>query len=188
MTKTLKNIFKSIAISLMMVMLFSCENDINTIKSFSDNSDKPIESTYNASMTMTELGRVKVRLSSPQVDHYKGEKHYMELPKGLHLYFYDTAGDVNSELTARYAISYIEENTMEAKHDVVASNIKNEKLYTERLIWDQDEHIIHTDEKVKIVTDGEVIEGIGMTADEDFTNWEILKVTGTFEIDDPDNE
>lgn len=188
-SKGYRNILKSITIALSVVVLFSCKNDLNVVKSFANDENTPLESSYDVSTVMTDSGNVKVRMETPQIDHYiQEEKDFMELPKGMHLYFYDSLGNVNSELTSLYAINHINEMKMEAKHNVVAYNRKNEKLETEHLIWDQNEHIIYTEEKVVITTEGEMITGIGMTADETFDNWEIHTVTGSFFVDDPDAE
>ncbi len=179
----LTSILKSITITSLMVMLFSCQNDINTIRSFSEDENVPVESSFDVNTIMTDSGVVKVRLKSPHIDYYEGEKDYMELPKGIHLLFYDSLNNPSSELKARYAINYVDERIMEAKHNVVASNSEGDTLYTEHLIWDQNTRKINTKEKVTIKTQGDVVRGKGMIADEDFLNWEILEPIGEFNID-----
>lgn len=182
----LKKISISITFIFMMVMLFSCKNDINLIKAFEENENQSVASSFDVNMTITDSGFVTVILKSPQIDHYSGEKDYMEMLKGLELNFYNNTGIVTSHLTANYAINHIDEKRMEAKHNVVAVGEDNKTLYTEHLIWDQTKKIIYTDEKVKFVTEDETFLGTGFVSNEDFSEWEILETSGSFSIDDPD--
>ena len=73
---------------------------------------------------------------------------------------------------------------MEAKEDVVVTNIKGEKLNTEQLVWDQKSGKITSDVFVKITTEDQVLMGEGLIANEDFTNYRILKPRGTISIAD----
>ena len=179
----IKAILKSITLLSLGVMLFSCENDINVINSLKIDENQAIESTYDVEMTITDSGKVVMTMTSPQIDKYMVNREYMEMPKGIHIVFYDSIGGVRSTLDADYAISYSGSKIMEAKNNVVAVNSEGKTLYTEELIWDQRKHKIYTENEVKIVTQKEILFGDGLTADENFSNWHISRPRGDIQVE-----
>ena len=179
----IRTFIKSIIPILLGVMLFSCENDINVINSLQIDEGQAVESTYNVVMELSDSGKVSMSMESPQVDKYLAPREYIEMPKGIHIIFYDSAGAVRSTLDADYAISYSQSKIMVAKNNVVAVNDQGQTLYTEELIWDQNKHTIFTKNEVKIVTDNKILFGDGLTADESFKDWEITKPRADLMID-----
>jgi len=169
----IRTIVKSIIPILLGIMLFSCENDINVINSLKIDEGHAIESTFDVDMELSDSGKLSMRIKSPQVDKYIEPREYMEMPKGIHIIFYDSIGKVRSTLDADYAISYSQSKIMVAKNNVVAVNDQGQTLYTEELIWDQNKHIIFTKNEVKVVTNNKILFGDGLTADESFNDWEI---------------
>lgn len=187
MTKTkqykIQSFLRSITLMVLGVMLFSCENNINVINSLGIAEGQAVESTYDVEMTVTDSGKVSMRMKSPQIDKYMGDREFMEMPKGISIIFYDSVGNIRSTLDADYAISYGGSKIMEAKNNVIAVNEQGQTLYTEELIWNQQKHIIYTENEVKIVTEDKTLFGDGLTADESFNNWEIDKPRGNLIIE-----
>ena len=175
---------KSIVLILVGTMLFSCENDLAVIESLKVDENTPNESSYNIRTEYTDSGEVIMVMKSPEMNRYGGEEEYIEMPKGVHLVFYDSAQQVKSTLDAEYAINYASTKTMEARNNVVATNAQGQKLFTEELIWDQKEHLIYTEKKVKVVTEGKILFGDGLRADESFENWEISNPIGDIEFEE----
>jgi len=181
---TIKTIKRSIILIIMGIVLFSCENDINVINSLKIDENQAVESTYDVKMNISDSGKVLMLLESPQVDKYISDREYIEMPKGIHIIFYDSIGEVRSTLDADYAISYTGSKIMEAKNNVVAVNIKKDQtLYTEELIWDQRKHTIFTENEVKIVTGNKILFGDGFTSDENFRDWEITHPRADLEME-----
>ncbi len=181
-----KKTSKSIAILLLMAMLFSCSPDLETISLITQVDESPIETAFGVKVIYSEHARLKMILESPQMDKYEGEKEYLEMPKGVYVVFYDSVGKQTSSLKANYAISYESENIMEAHNDVIVINEKNEVLNTEHLTWDRDKAIIFTEKFVKITTGDEVLYGDGFESDERFDSWVIKKPRGEFYIETGD--
>jgi LPS export ABC transporter protein LptC len=71
---------------------------------------------------------------------------------------------------------------MEARYAVEVINKNGEKLETEKLIWDEANKKIYTDAFVKITTPNQVISGKGLESNQDFTKYEIKKITGIINI------
>ena len=165
------------------LLLFGCSPDLKTIEDITRVDESPIESTFNIEIIYTENARVKMVMQAPQMDRFTGERHYIEMPEGLEVLFYDSLMRVTSSLSANYAISYDNNELVEARNDVVVVNEAGERLNTEHLVWNQKEERIFSDKFVKITTADEVLYGDGFESDERFEQWEILSPRGTFTID-----
>lgn len=165
-------------------ILYSCENDIKTINTIGSKDYLPVEVAKDVETIYSDSGQVVVKVEAPQLDRYEGEKPYVEMTKGVSVFFYDSAMNVKSKLTAKYAISYEKEKIMEAKNDVVVINEKQEQLNTEHLVWDQTKATIYSDKFVKINTGKEILWGDGLDADERFDKWKIKKPKGSITIDE----
>ena len=144
----------------------------------------PVESAKDVETIYSDSAQIAVIVKAPQLDRYEGEKSYVEMPKGVSVYFYDSLMHVKSKLTANYAINYEKDKLMEAKNNVIVVNEKGEQLNTEHLVWDQKKAIIYSDKFVKINTGKEILLGEGMEADERFDKWKIKRPTGTINIKD----
>ena len=164
-------------------MLFSCQPDLKTIETLTRPDEGPMESTRNIEVVYSEGAHIRMRMKAPEMERYTGEKNYMEMPLGLQVEFYDTLMNVTSSLSANYAISYEDDDRIEARNDVVVVNELNERLNTEYLVWDQQKEIIFSDKFVKITTAEEVLYGDGFESDERFNEWIITRPRGTFTID-----
>jgi len=106
-------------------------------------------------------------------------------PESIHVSFYDQYGKNTSWLTSKYAERLTREKKVIAKDSVVLFNSKNEKLFTEELIWDELKKQIYTDRFVIIKRPGgEEIYSMGIVANEDFSEYELSSVEGDWRIDD----
>jgi LPS export ABC transporter protein LptC len=169
-------------LALLQALLTGCENDLAKVKLVSDHSKLPVESSEKLEILYSDSARVKLKMTAPVLNRYHTEKPYTELPKGVHVEFYDDSLKVISVLTAGYAIRYDSESLMEAKTNVVVVNQKGEKLNTEHLIWNERSAKIYSDAFVRITTADKVIFGNGFEANQDFTNYRIFKIKGTINI------
>ncbi len=181
-------VIKSILGLILMSMLFSCENDINTINSLSQVDSLPVDEAKDIELYYSENGHVQAYLESPLMIKQESNDSYYEFPKGFKVIFYDSLMNETSQITANYGIRYEKKKIMEAKNKVVVINIaKDEKLETEHLVWDEPKRTIYSDVFVKITRPDEVIYGKGLTSDQDFTKYEIKNVSGEFQIN-PDEQ
>ena len=164
-------------------MFFSCKNDLDTIETITRQDEAPVESATGVQMIYSSHASIRMIMNAPQMDRFVGEQEILELPKGIHVVFYDSLMNVTSTLSSNYAINYEQKQLIEARNDVVVVNENNEKLNTEHLIWDRRKGIIYSDKFVKITTEEEVLYGDGFESDERFTQWEIKKPRGTFSVE-----
>ncbi|MGM0530073.1 MAG: LPS export ABC transporter periplasmic protein LptC [Bacteroidota bacterium] len=167
------------------VFFSACEEDIEKVKLMRQEDIFPDQSMTNAAIKHTTNGRLKVKVTSPEINRYSSvEEPHTIFPHGLNVRFYDSTQTVESRITANYAIYHENDDRWEAKNNVVTINSEGDTLNTEYLIWDQNKEIIHTDRYVRITTKDGIIQGKGFEANQNFTNWSIKKTTGTIEVED----
>jgi LPS export ABC transporter protein LptC len=169
------------------VALFtSCQNSSEEIKAISL-LDSIVSTEYaeGVKLSYTDSGKLKAVIYAPKtVMVHSNEDPYTEMPDGVKAEFYDLNHKIESTIKAKYAISYQNRKIIEARNSVEVVNIKDEKLETEQLIWDQQKQQIYTDKYVKITTRNQIITGKGMRANENFTKWTIFKPSGEFTVED----
>jgi len=173
-----------ISIALAVAMLMSCMNDIEVISSLTNIDNWPSQTIVNLETIYTDSAKIQLIVKSKLVETYNQEEDpYLEFPKGLEVFFYDKNEKVESQLSAKYAIYHKADQLWEAKDSVVVINANDEILNTEQLFWDENKKLIYTSIFVSITTTNEIIYGEGMEANENFTNWKIMKPRGTFYLD-----
>lgn len=181
--------FHSIIIILIMVMFFSCENDIKTINSLTGIDSLPLEIAYDVEIYFSDSGKLQAVLKAPIMERIMDEEEYLEFSKGFHAIFYDSVANPESEITAKYGINWEKKKMMEAKHNVVVKNIKKqEQLNTEHLIWDRKKRTIYSEVFITLTKPDEVLYGDGFTSDENFDAYEVINPTGEFNVYQDDDE
>ncbi|RLD61424.1 MAG: LPS export ABC transporter periplasmic protein LptC [Bacteroidetes bacterium] len=168
-------------------MFFACKNDIQTIYSLSQIDSLPLELVIDLEVIYSDSGFIQAKLQSPLMKKYEEEDSYYEFPEGFKVIFYDSLQNEKSEITANYGIHWEEKKIIEAKNNVVVFNkMKNEKLETEHLIWDQKKKIIFSDVFITITKPDAIIYGDGLTSDQNFNHYSIKNPTGELEINSDD--
>lgn len=174
-----------LALVLACLVCSSCENDLDKVKVLNSPQRLPVESVRNTEILYTDSGVLVGRLKSPQMDHYMGERSFMVMPKGVLLFLYDSTGKVSTRMKARFALKYDDSDVVEAKGGVEVVNERGERLETEHLVWDQRGDAIRSDVFVRITTQQEVLLGEGLSSNQAFTRYRILKPRGTVNLKDP---
>jgi len=175
-----------IATFFMVAMLFSCKNNIETIRSLDVVDTLPEMSARNVEMLFSERGYVQVKLMAPLLVKKEIEDEpVLEFPEGFTVYFFDSTFQVKSTISGDYGISFEKKKLMEARHNVVVENLEtNEKLNTEQLFWDQVSQSIYTDKFVRMTRGEEVILSEGLTSDQSFENVEFYHIKGVIELEE----
>ncbi len=168
-----------------MTFLPSCKNDVQTVLSLDIADTLPELTARDIEILYSEKGRVQIKLVSPYLVNKTEEEPLLLFPEGFTVYFYDSALNVKSTITADYGISYEKKKIMEARHNVVVENIeKGEKLNTEELTWDRGKQLIFSDKFVRLSMGEQVISGEGLSSKEPFDEIIILKPTGPIDFNE----
>ena len=143
----------------------------------------PLSSMDSAVTMLSDSAIIVMKMSfSKQNNFENGDR---EWPDGFHIDWFNSRGQVTSYFTANYVYFTKSENLYRAEGNVIVrSNSKKDELNTEELYWDQSGEKFYTDKFVTIMSDDEVHTGEGMESNQDFTEYRILKPSGTFTMED----
>lgn len=172
-----------IVLLIITTMMPSCKNDVQKVLSLDVVDTLPEVTARDIEIFYSERGRVQIKLVSPYLVNKSEEESQLIFPEGFIVYFYDSAMNVQSTITADYGISYEKKKLMEARHNVVVENLqKGEKLNTEELFWDQNKQQIYSNKFVKLTTGDQVVTGDGLTSQEPFDEILITNPKGLLEF------
>ena len=178
-------IFRNAITLLVIALFFSCENDLQEIKSITEFSEEPPQTVKEVEILYSDSGLVQVRLKAPLMYYFdQKDDPYFEFPSGIEMYFLNRELVEESKLTANYSIYYTNRGIWEAKFNVVAVNQQGETLNTEYLIWDEKIGKIYSDKCVKVTDQDGIIYGDGFEANQYFTKWKILNPKGYINLEE----
>lgn len=178
--------YKTLLFGLFIAFLFqSCDMSVEKEKVEKILSDTLFtEQAENVEMHYSDSGTLKAIIYAPTLERHPVEEPFTVFDKGVTSYFYGPSGKVENSIKSNYGISYDSKKIVELRNDVRVVNTQQEKLNTDKLIWDQNTGKIHTDAFVKITTPENIIFGEGFEANQDFSEYRIFKVKGTISVDE----
>jgi LPS export ABC transporter protein LptC len=187
----LKNIFKGIATSIGVAVLFlSCtKNNINQIKAFSHPPGSPEVVADTFVVLFSDSAVVRFRLQTPSLFIYSDEDDpYKEFPNGFLIEKFDNKMHVTSSIKADYGKYYEKKQLWEAKQNVVALTESGDSLLTEHLFWDEKKDLLYSDLFVKVIKPDKVLTGVGFESDVHMTYWKFEAPKGHFYVDVEEGE
>ncbi|HMG82954.1 MAG TPA: LPS export ABC transporter periplasmic protein LptC [Ferruginibacter sp.] len=125
----------------------------------------------------------KAYLSAPLMYRVADTVVYTEFPNTVHVDFYN--GDtIETKLDAHYAKYKENESKIFLKDSVTIINVKGDTLHTKTLYWDKNRTgaEFYTSDSIRIRTKTQIINGIGLDAQQDFKAWHIVKPTGFIQV------
>ncbi|MFM6976644.1 MAG: LPS export ABC transporter periplasmic protein LptC [Sphingobacteriaceae bacterium] len=178
--------FRWIFLSLMLLSmstLISCENDLRDVERISAKRlNVPLDTSTGVELIYSDAAIVKAKLITPELLHFKTDKPYYEMNKGLTIIFLDPNQQESSRVVADYAIRHEQERTMELKKNVVVTTREGKTFKSDELIWDENTRRFYSNKTVAIETPTQTIYGTRFWANEDFTYYEIEQSTGNFNV------
>lgn len=175
------------AMLLLPVSFCACENDLNKVQEISSQEvNKPLETTISVDVIYSDSAKVKAEMTAPvMLTHTatKTQKEYYEMPKGVHIDFFDVKQKIISTVTSEYAFTKNENKIIELRRNVVVVNTKGDKFKSEELIWDQLAKKFYSNQFSTLTfADGNTISGSTFRCNEDLSNPEFGKATGDLYI------
>lgn len=166
-----------------MALMSACENDLKAIQKISSQEvSKPVNRTTGLDVIMSEDAVVKVHLTAPLLLEYIN-KNYKEMPNGLKVVEYDSLMKESSVLTADYGIQRANENIIELRKNVVATNAKGETFKSDELIMDMVKKEYHSDKPVQVTfADGTYLSGTNFKSDQAMSHWTMGNTQGQIPV------
>lgn len=176
---------RSILVLFGIVVLFSCDGNLNQMKQLSLEMSEPQSEAYHINTFYTDSGFVKANLRSPRMlDFAQEDFPYREFPEGVEVDFFEEDKTKNT-VTADYAIIYTDVDLIDLRGNVKIVTSDSTQLNSQQLYWNQKEEWLFTDNSYVIhMTDGAINEGEGFDANQNFDNFNSRINTGIQYIDE----
>ena len=162
-------------------LLFSCaEKEQLGEKQFYNG---PLLINEDVEVVYTDSARVKFKMKAKKQIKLQNEDE--DFPQGMFLEFFDREEKKESTLISNYAHFDKQENRWFVKGDVVLNNFaRNRILKSEELYWSSEKGEVWCDTSVRVIveTPDQILYGKGLKAKDDFSDYEIYKPTGSFEL------
>jgi LPS export ABC transporter protein LptC len=144
----------------------------------------PIEEINDVRLLYSEAAMLKVKLTTAKQYRYVNDNR--TYPKPVNIVFYGPKGEEVTTLqsdSGRYDKAKDLYTVM--GHVVVVNKQKQEKLLTPELNWNPITKKVYTDKRVEIISQlsGEKLYGLGLDANQDFSQYSIRKPTGVFNVE-----
>ncbi|WP_073106016.1 LPS export ABC transporter periplasmic protein LptC [Hymenobacter daecheongensis] len=145
----------------------------------------PTVEVTNVLTLISDSAKLQIRLTAPLEQTFEsGDQLY---PKGVKVTFYGDGGrTVVNTLSGNYGKYDKNKNLYVVRGDVrVKNEQKQQKMNTEELFYDKAKAQIYTQPAtfVRVETLTEVLTGYGLTANQDFSRYRIMKPEGIFTLD-----
>jgi len=160
-------------------ILFSCrELSYDEINAYSETDNFPDEISTGLHMISTDSGIVNFELRGAIIETFYGRINKTYIKDGLEVTFYDqNTHEIQAILSSFYGERDNSSGNMIVRDSVVVQNKdRNQRLYTQELIWKNDS--IYTMKKVEIFTPDDYLQGFGLVADQGLNYFRILVPTG----------
>lgn len=149
-----------------------------------------VEVARDVNLTYTDSAILRAKIMAPLMKRYSQEEEpYMEMPDGVKANFFDPSGNIQSTLTANYAINFEEKDSIVIRDSVRVINKLDEEIRSDEMIWIKEKRKIYSDKNVRIrIRDEKILIGKGFESNETFTKYRIKNLTGTINLKDENNE
>ena len=171
---------------LITTFVFSCQTNTQKIDALVKDTEEPAVISQGVEWLYTKSGIPSHRLSSPKVLRFDAQTEYIEFPKGLEIFSFDTLGEQEAYMKSDYAIQHLDDKTIKAKGGVLLENNKGEKLETESLFWNEKREQIFTDATVKITNKDQIIIGEGFESNTSFSKYTLKNTRGIINLGQAD--
>ena len=169
----------------MAVMLFSCENPYSVINQMG--SDDTLSGIIADSVVFyrSDSGVVKMELRTPRLVRMNNDEDVLEFPLGFVAYMYDNHHHLVTKFQANYGKSHGKTHLMEAAGDVIVENLDSDQtMFSDKLYWYQEQKMLFTRSRVRIVTPDKQIEADSLVAKEDFSEYTMYSGSALLEVDE----
>ncbi len=166
------------------LVLFSCVNDLETVKKITFKSNAPNDVTENLKIIHTDSGYAKFQLTAKIAETYIKPVALTKFKDGLKVDFFSPKGEIVSSLTALYGEMNVTNGTFFVRDSVQLVNYaKNQRLETEELYWTKSDSSIFTNKSVIVRNKQGILFGDGIRSKQDFSNYVFLKPKGKINFD-----
>lgn len=173
----------------LLLLLSSCENDLEEIAALSEQLSTEVETVKEVEILYSDSAQVRVRITGPTMLYYLDRAEpQQEFTEGVVVDFFGPDGEVTSQLTAQYGLRMDNRKEVVVRDSVVWKSVEGDILETEELFWDERRQKIYSNKFVVITRPDEIIYGHGFEADQDFSYSRINAIEGRIKVDNTETQ
>ena len=186
----ISNIFNGTTIVIMMIVVLilhaSCSEKAKSGTIVTEHRDSlAVMSTYNVSTIISDSGRISYKVEANEWKIFdRRNPQYWAFERGVYLEKYDKEMNIEATVKCDTAYYYNEKKLWKLTGNVNIKNPKDEKFYTNLMYWDQEKQRLYSDSYIKIEQTDQITEGIGFSANQNLSVWEIKNTKGIYAIEE----
>lgn len=147
----------------------------------------PTMRTRNISTLISDSGVTQYRIVAPLWEVFdEGAEPYWRFPEGIYLRKYDRKFRVIATIAADSATYFKNKQLWRLDGRVEVTKVPRELFLSQQVYWDQLKGRVYSDSFIHIENATHVMEGVGFTAKQDFTEYRITRPLGIFPADRKD--
>jgi len=153
--------------------LFSCRENVNL--EALEIYDGPINEAVDILLIHSDSAVLRSEIRAPRQLEFKNGD--LQFPEGIEIKFFTVEGVLETTMRADRGFFSKDENLYRGEGNVQIQNlIKDQRLQTEEIFWNQAQKKIYTDKFVTIQERQTLFNGTGMEADDSFSNYQLKQV------------
>jgi LPS export ABC transporter protein LptC len=158
----------------------SCVNSEEEVKAISARR-LGVDEAIGMEAYMSSGGNMRARLRAPLMLRYQDTSAKVVFPNTMHVDFFQdsTEGVVKSQLDARYGEYFEQRNLVFLRDSVRVFNTTGDTLFCAELWWSQNDQRFYTDKPVRIHRPDMIMMGVGLSAPQDFSYFEMYRITNS---------
>ena len=171
---------------LVMLAVGSCKEDTTSVVSHATNPEVvPTMTTTDVQTIISEDGKTRYRIAAPEWNMFEEAKApHWTFPKGVTCEELDDNFKMVTSIKCDSAYFDKISALWTLTGNVRISNVNNDLILTDQLMWDQQAHKMYSDAFIHIELQGRIIEGHGYESNEQITTYKLRQVEAIFPIDE----
>jgi len=162
------------------IILFTlvCHSEEEVTSNHPDLTQIADQEGWKSTLISTSNGRTTATIKYEHMEKFS-TKNIVKFDQGVEIDFYDAIGSHTSKLYSQKAVLNEIDNSVELMENVTVHSDEGINLHTQRLLWDETNGKILSDEFVMVTTaENDTIYGIGFESDQSLMKWLIKKPWG----------
>ena len=159
----------------------SCKKDVKDMVEYVFNPETSYTTRQkNVVMLISDSGVTRTKATAETWLMFdKAADPYWFLPDGIYIERLDSAFSIKADTAYRY----IRRDLWELKGNVEMLNMEGQFFETSQVFWDEQKSIIYSEVFIRITKGDDINTGIGFTANQDLSEWEIREAGGEFYVE-----
>lgn len=182
----MRHLLDIVLIAVIITAATGCKDDGTNVVSHPTNPEVvPTMTTTDVQTVISDSGHTRYRIAAKLWNMYEeAAAPHWTFPQGVTCEELDN--NYKTVTTIRCDSAYFDEvkNLWTLTGNVRMTNVSNDLVLTDELIWDQQAHRMYSNAFIHIEKQGRVIEGYGYESNERLTTYELRQVEAIFPIDE----